>query len=143
MKRGGALKHGMSKTPLYQVWAAMRNRCYNKNTKGWHNYGGRGITVCPRWRCSFANFYADMAPSYKKGLWLDRKDNDKNYTPKNCTWSNVKTQSTNRRTTQWMETPWGVLSTADAAERVGISKVAMAYRKNNWPQERWFEAATK
>jgi hypothetical protein len=139
VKKGGVFKHGMSRTPLYYVWAQMRNRCYRKNTKGWKNYGGRGIKICKRWEESFLNFYTDMAPTYQKGLWLERKNNAKNYTPTNCTWGTIKTQSMNRRTTRWIKTPWGMLTPTDTAVELGIAKNAMFYRINNWVPSRWFE----
>ena len=58
--------HGMSSTPTFNSWAAMQQRCYNKNARPYYLYGGRGIGVCQRWRDSFAAFLADLGP--KPGL---------------------------------------------------------------------------
>lgn len=52
-------KHGYSTLPEYGIWQAMKNRCYNKNTPYYEDYGGRGITVCERWRNSIMNFIED------------------------------------------------------------------------------------
>lgn len=80
-------KHGHSDSKLYRVWCAMRERCYKENNSGFKNYGGRGITVCDEWRNSFGAFYDwAMANGYRKGLEIDRIDNDGNYEPKNCHW---------------------------------------------------------
>lgn len=46
-------KHGMSKTPEYYAWTGAKDRCFNPNTQEWGRYGGRGITVCDRWKESF------------------------------------------------------------------------------------------
>jgi len=57
---GRARTHGLSNSPEYRSWRGMRSRCYVASTASFHRYGGRGITVCDRWRNSFENFLADM-----------------------------------------------------------------------------------
>ena len=42
--------NGLSGHELYPVHNMMLQRCYNSNNKDYENYGGRGITVCDRWR---------------------------------------------------------------------------------------------
>ncbi len=77
--------HGGSKQPVYAVWCAMKRRCYNTSDKNYHQYGGRGITVCREWRDSFRTFIEDMGQP-PVGCQLDRKDNDKGYDADNkCT----------------------------------------------------------
>jgi len=92
-------RHGMSKTKFYGVWKSMRKRCFYEKGIAYQNYGGRGITICKSWFDSFENFYADMFPSYKPGLSLDRINNDGNYEPSNCRWVDAKQQVNNRRIT--------------------------------------------
>jgi len=75
----------MSKTPTFRIWAGMKSRCYDSNSRIYKYYGGRGIKVCDRWRDSFMNFYNDMG-LFKKGLQLDRINNDGDYEPSNCRW---------------------------------------------------------
>ena len=76
----------------------MKQRCYNKNNRIYHHYGGRGITVCKRWH-KFLNFETDMFHKYEKGLSIERIDNNKGYNLKNCKWATRKEQNNNRRDT--------------------------------------------
>ena len=88
--------HGMTRRAEYWVWNAMRQRCENKNDPNYDNYGGRGISVCDRWK-SFENFISDMGFRPSKNSTIDRVDNDKGYSPDNCEWTSRKNQSINQR----------------------------------------------
>jgi hypothetical protein len=94
MPRG---KHGLSKTPEYKIWITSKHRCFNAHYKTYSYYGGRGITMCSRWRESFKNFYADMGPRPSNKHSLDRINNDGNYEPDNCRWATHQQQMENRR----------------------------------------------
>lgn len=84
------------KSPLYSIWAGMKSRCYSKTNATYHNYGGRGIIVCERWRTSYANFLEDMSPRPSLKHSLDRIDPDGNYEPSNCRWATQDIQGYNR-----------------------------------------------
>lgn len=77
--------HGGSTTPLYNAYATLLSRCYNPNVAQYSGYGGRGITVCPEWRHSFGEFQKwALTHGYEEGLQIDRRDNNKGYSPDNC-----------------------------------------------------------
>jgi hypothetical protein len=74
----------------------MKQRCLNPNHGEYKNYGGRGITVCPRWVDSFANFVSDMGER-TDGLTIDRINVNGNYEPDNCRWADWFVQNNNQR----------------------------------------------
>jgi hypothetical protein len=92
-------RHGCAsrvhESPTYAVWKHMIQRCTNPNVLKWKYWGGRGITVCERWR-DFCNFLADMGER-PAGLTLDRINNDGNYEPGNCRWTTYAEQNRNQR----------------------------------------------
>lgn len=86
--------HGKSHSRAYHTWTNMWARCGNPNSADYHRYGGRGIAVCDRWQ-SFEVFYSDMGDP-PPGRTLDRRDNDRGYSPDNCHWATVTQQNRNR-----------------------------------------------
>jgi hypothetical protein len=91
-----------NRTPTYNSWASMLQRCRNRNHPQYDYYGGRGIRVCERWE-RFENFLEDMGPC-PVGLTLERIDNHAGYGPDNCKWATWKAQANNRRArgTAWI-----------------------------------------
>lgn len=93
-------KHGQStrvrgRSGAYVSWIMMLQRCTNPNSPDFKAYGGRGISVCPRWR-SFDNFFADLGP--RPPRWsIERLDVDGNYEPGNCKWIPMNDQWKNQR----------------------------------------------
>ncbi len=82
--------------PFYQAWVRLKQRCNNSLSTQYEWYGGRGIGYDPSWE-SFFSFYNDMFGTWKKGLTLDRIDNDGHYSQENCRWTTMQTQAGNKR----------------------------------------------
>lgn len=84
--------------PLNRLRYSMIQRCENKNSKWFHCYGGRGIKVCTEWRTEPYAFIAwANANGYRKGLQIDRIDNNGNYEPNNCRWVTPAVNTQNSR----------------------------------------------
>lgn len=128
--------HGMSRHPAWAVWHSLKQRCLDPNHPAYHNYGGRGITVCQEWQDSFERFWADMGSSYHPGLEIDRIDNSRGYCAENCRWTTRKINSRNKRTNRVIDTPYGKMTVAALAELTGIGVTTLLYRLDHgWPAE--------
>jgi hypothetical protein len=92
------LTHGQRSNPAYNSWSNMLQRCLNSNDPAFVDYGGRGITVCERWR-SFASFFEDMGPR-QLNYSIERIDVNGNYEPANCKWIPLSEQPKNTRRVQ-------------------------------------------
>ena len=95
--RKSHIKHGMSKTPIWNIWVSMIQRCFDKNCKLYPYYGGRGITVSNAWKSNFMNFYHDMGERPSRRYTLERKNNDGNYEAGNVIWATREDQMNNFR----------------------------------------------
>ena len=96
-------KHGGRNSKLYRIWSNMKDRCNNPDCKVYSDYGGRGIKVCKEWIDDFSAFQKwALANGYKEGLTIDRKDNDKGYSPDNCRWTDRKIQGNNKRNCRYI-----------------------------------------
>jgi len=81
----------------FNTWVAMKYRCSSPKSDSWHNYGGRGITVCRRWAESFDNFFADMGSKPSPKHSIHRINNNGNYDPGNCQWATALEHTKNKR----------------------------------------------
>lgn len=121
------------------VWRNMMDRCNNPTNKGYATYGGRGITVCKRW-WKFENFFADMG-RIPKGHTLERRNNDKGYSPSNCVWATKDAQARNRSDNVWLTANGKRMVQSDWAALLGTTPAVIAHRlRNGWTEQ---DACTK
>jgi hypothetical protein len=133
-------KHGLSYRPEYRAWQTMRLRCTVPTNPAWKDYGGRGISVCDRWRDDVAAFVADMGPKPSRKHELDRIDNDRGYEPGNCRWVLRKTNCRNRRSSKWIEFRGARRLFVELCDEFGIRADTAKHRMEElgWDAERTF-----
>lgn len=98
----------------------MLHRCVKESDPAFHNYGGRGITVCDRW-LKFENFLEDMGQR-PKGLSIERIHNNGNYEPGNCRWATRVEQNSNQRRNVIIEIDGVSRTAAQWADEVGLAR---------------------
>jgi hypothetical protein len=105
--------------PLYSTWQNMRSRCRNPKNPFYHNYGGKGVSVCDRWD-DFRCFVSDVGSKPSPTHTLDRIDNDGNYDPSNVKWSTKSEQARNMRKTSWVTIEGTRYRASDLADIAGV-----------------------
>ena len=134
------IKHGETAghkpTPEHRTWSEMKQKCYSPTHHAYADYGGRGITMCDRWRYSFLNFLEDMGrkPSAKHSI--DRINNDGNYEPSNCRWATALIQANNTRRTRKIRLYGANLSTQEWCRLLGMGRTTLRHRLNRGMPER-------
>jgi hypothetical protein len=124
---------------LYPVWNSMKARCLNKKYSCYHRYGGRGIKVCDEWRSDFKSFFNwCISNGHKKGLQIDRINNDGNYEPSNCRWVSAEVNMQNssnaklnaEKVIRIRELSLEGFSNKDIAKKYNVSEVTIICIKN-------------
>lgn len=97
------MTHGCTHEPWYSTYASMMVRCGHwkgASESELRLYRDRGITVCEEWQKS-PRAFGDwlLAHGWRKGLEIDRIDNDQGYSPENCRLVTRKENANNRRNT--------------------------------------------
>ena len=114
--------------PEYLCWKAILRRCLNPKCAEFPGYGGRGITVCDRWRLDFWTFYQDVGPKPSRSHELDRINNDGNYEPGNVRWVTRSENDRNRRSNRWVEFHGERRLLIELCEEFGVRPDTARYR---------------
>lgn len=133
----GLLIRGTENRKLLNVFSQMHSRCENPKAKNYKYYGGNGITVCDEWN-TFEQFYGWAVESgYKPGLWIDRIDCSKGYSPSNCRWATPAQQQNNRSDNIIFEYKSQVLPIKEFAAHIGLPETTVRSRYHQgWDAER-------
>lgn len=114
--------HCLTGTRIFNIWRGMKARCYNPHLKSYHNYGGRGITMCDEWRNNAQSFYDwAMQNGYSDELSIERIDNNLGYSPDNCRWATDREQALNRRCNRYLF-QGKLFKVSDLVSMLGISR---------------------
>lgn len=126
------IKHGAScggkVSTEYATWSGIRQRCLNPKNDNFHNYGGRGIKMCDRWRDSFSDFLLDMGAKPSPRHSIERIDNNGDYCKENCRWATHPEQCRNKRINRFIEYNGVRYILSDLAKLLGIKRRTLAGR---------------
>lgn len=124
-----AKKKSFSKDPIKKVFMGMKQRCYNKNTRSYSNYGAKGIAICDEWLTNPESFYQwAYNNGYSKGLSIERKDISKDYSPDNCIFIPKNEQSKNRSVSIMVTINDKTMCLSDWCKEYNISLSLVKYR---------------
>ena len=122
----------MTGIPEYRIWDGIKQRVFNKNKDSYKYYGGRGITMCERWK-RFENFYKDMGEKPTPLHTIDRIDNSGNYCKNNCRWATRAVQSNNSRNCHFIKYKGEIRSIKAWADFLGINDRTLRNRiRRGW-----------
>lgn len=128
--------HGMEPKKLYSTWCNMKSRCNNPKNQDFHNYGARGIKVCPEWESNFISFRDwSFANGYDDALTIDRIDGNKGYSPENCRWVNLVVQANNTRRNRLLTHNGETKTMAEWARILGVTQAAIKWKVRNGESE--------
>lgn len=120
-------------SPEYKTWCDIIKRTENQKYIHFKNYGGRGITVCERWRNSYSNFLGDMGQKPSPKHSIERINNEGDYEPSNCCWATQKAQCRNKRNNHKITHEGTTLCLGAWAEKLGMNYMTLYSRiRKGW-----------
>lgn len=123
-----SLKHGERSSAEYRTWCHILRRCLVQAAKDYPRYGGRGITVCRRWREDFSAFLADVGRRPSARHSLDRIKNERGYEPGNVRWATAREQANNRRDNRTLTHRGRTMTIAAWAREAGLNRGTLRSR---------------
>ena len=132
-------------TRQYNIWCGMKRRCYNKNEKTYKKYGKVGIKMSDSWKNSFLSFWTDMKNEYFEEAQIDRIDNNKGYSKKNCRWATIKEQANNKRNVTLYSYNGKIMNAYDWDKELGLKKgtVRARIKTYKWDIEKALSSSKK
>jgi hypothetical protein len=139
LQKEHATRHGLSMEKIYGVYRGMLQRCYDKKHWLYPRYGGRGITVCNEWKQDIHAFVKwAIENGYKKGLTIERKNNDLGYSSENCTFVSLRQNLNNTSKTIFLHVCGQKISLQNASRKYEIRSDVLYQRikKLKWPDDK-------
>ena len=127
-KLGRPYEHGMSGTPLWNIWKRMKANCYRETADAYERYGGKGVTVCDRWKDDFQAFYDDMGESYQPGLQLKLAEGAKEFNKETCSWITPEEAVKHRSNAHYVDSVFGKKSLRELSELSGVDEATIYTR---------------
>jgi hypothetical protein len=134
-RRHGESTHG-TRSAEYRVWISIKDRCFNKDSQHWKDYGGRGITMCEEWKDDFEAFLRYMGRRPSPAHSIERLRNGEGYSPSNCAWATHAEQQNNRRSNRVIEHQGQRLTIAQWVRETGLPRHVIVSRlQGGWEVE--------
>jgi hypothetical protein len=125
----------MSKNPIRIIYWNMIWRC-KESSPSRNRYFDRGIKVCDEWVESFYKFKNDIEPIYKKGLQLDRIDNNGGYSKENVRFVSGRKNNLNRSNNHIVQFNGENSTISELAEKIGCKQNTLLCRiRRGWKIE--------
>lgn len=124
----GVPRHDRLDQRLHGVWRNMQKRCNEEGSLNYHRYGGRGIGICREWLCPATFIEWALANGYRRGLQIDRIDNDGDYCPENCRFVTSKANNRNRENNRKVSWKGRKVTLGELSDITGIKRATLDYR---------------
>ena len=125
---GWAFRLTSAAKELQRLLTAIKARCDQPSHAAYSYYGGRGITVCRRWRESTKAFAEDMGPRPSPRHVVVRRNKSANYTRANCYWGTMADVLRGSRRVKEITLNGKTQGMGAWAKELGISRQAVQLR---------------
>lgn len=112
----------ISDNKLRERFRLMYRRCYNEEKDhSFKHYGGKNVKICDEWLSDPSKFEKwALANGYDPKLSIDRRDENGDYCPENCSWISMSRNAKFKSTTTIFDVNGDIDSGRGWARRLGL-----------------------